>query len=57
MTLEHGFTEVRRERPEDVAAIAHVNDAAFDQPDESRISKRFETPGTRRSLWSQLLKA
>lgn len=31
------FVQVRRERPGDEAAIAQVNDAAFGQPDESRI--------------------
>ena len=45
MTLEHGLTEVRRERPEDVAAIAHVNDTAFDQPDESRIIQAVRDAG------------
>ena len=45
MTLEHGFAEVRRERPEDVAAIAHVNDAAFGQPDESRIIEAVRDAG------------
>jgi putative acetyltransferase len=45
MTLEHGFTEVRWERPEDVAAIAHVNDTAFDQPDESRIIQAVRDAG------------
>lgn len=32
-----GAVDVRRERPEDEAAIAAVNEAAFGQPDEARI--------------------
>ncbi len=45
MTRERGLVEVRRERPEDVPAIAHVNDTAFEQPDESRIIQAVRDAG------------
>jgi putative acetyltransferase len=37
--------EVRREQPGDEAAITHVNDKAFGQPDESRIVDAIRKAG------------